>query len=201
GPEVEYANRPVTYTARVTNTGNVDARNVRLALFAADGVSVANVSEPRPSTNAVSAGSGQGSQPTAAVRTAAAEGSETEPRGVRQAAATNGNRANQDQQATNEVGSWDLGNLPKGETREVRYTVRPRGLKVIHQRAVAQYVCAPTENDRRAVEAVATTQTEIISLPALHISTTDEVDPVKVGEEAVYTIVVENQGTAPDEQI
>src|SRR5690606_19503376 len=98
----------------------------------ADGVRVANVTEPRPSTNGVSAGSGQGSQPTSAVRTAAAEGRETEPGGVRQASATNGTRTNQDQQANNEIGSWDLGNLPKGETREVRYTVRPRGLKVIH---------------------------------------------------------------------
>jgi uncharacterized repeat protein (TIGR01451 family) len=68
--------------------------------------------------------------------------------------------------------------------------------------AIAQFACG-TETGREQVDlrAIATQQTELIALPDLMLAVVDNQGTVPQGEEVTYTIVVKNQGEAPDQNV
>lgn len=200
GPDVEYSRRPVNFVARVTNVGDGMAPGVRLAVYGEEGVRLLRAGDPKPSKNHVKADDADGDRSTEGILLTSATTDGIAGAGAEKARGISA--ADKDrEQAALELKVWDLQDLAPGETREVRYSVRPGDTAHVHQRAHAQFICGPAEDERQVVESVATAQTEVVSLPALLVAVVDEVDPVKVGDEVVYRILVENQGTAPDEQI
>jgi uncharacterized repeat protein (TIGR01451 family) len=83
--------------------------------------------------------------------------------------------------------TWNIGNLGPGEQRTVRVTYRATEKGELRNTAAAQAVCA---------EASAFAVTQIRGIPAVLLEVVDIHDPVELGSEEVYEIVVVNQGSA-----
>ncbi|MBI4612546.1 MAG: DUF11 domain-containing protein [Planctomycetes bacterium] len=88
--------------------------------------------------------------------------------------------------------AWNLGDLPPGGSRQVTYRatgVQP-GTWVNPARAAAR---------EHAVETDFTTVVKAV--PAMQIQISDSADPVEVGGETTYTILVGNEGQAPTSEV
>ena len=94
--------------------------------------------------------------------------------------------------------AWNLGTLEPGKTSDVSFTVVARGKAELKQAAVATSACARGGD---AARATASSQTEILTFPALLLEMVDQADPIKVGTDEVYTIVVFNQGEGDDHNV
>ena len=81
---------------------------------------------------------------------------------------------------------WLIPNLPAGSAHEIE--TRMSATRTGELRSVARLVTAA------GLESSDSVTTEWKAVPGLTISLTDSVDPIQVGEETVYTIVVRNQG-------
>ncbi|WP_435008720.1 CARDB domain-containing protein [Tundrisphaera lichenicola] len=101
-------------------------------------------------------------------------------------------------QASGHTVAWNLGNLEPGQTSEASFTVVARGKATLNHTATATSACARGGD---AARSVTTVNTEILTYPALLLEMVDRVDPVKVGDEEVYTIVVLNQGEGEDRDV
>lgn len=83
----------------------------------------------------------------------------------------------------------NLGDIQPGKTVRTNVTVRSDQAKALTVTAAANSLCAAE------VEQIA--KTEFRTIPALRLETVDNRDPIPVGEEAVYTVNVKSQGSAP----
>ncbi len=193
GPGTEYYGRPLGYTVRVSNNGNAPATNAGLKMHLPESAAIVSVGEVRDSKQAV-AKSGDDDSAEAIPTLARQESSQSR---TDEAERRTADREDDEQVSTRD---WDLGTLKPGETKEVRVTLRGREAGDIKAKAIAHYVCARGD-DQAKVTTVATTTTEIISLPALMVAVVDEADPVEVDDMVTYTILVENQGTAADKNV
>ena len=197
GPETQYYDRPITYTIRVTNRGNAPAPDARLDLYAPEESQLVRAGDPRESDErAGGSGDRAGRQPTLvgfrggedADRPGRAQGDDQENRSRER---PEGDRAH----------SWGLGTLEPDQTRKVNVTLRGQEAGTLKHTAVAQYICARGQDEETTVRTTAFAETEIISLPALLVAVVDQEDPIRVGGEVVYRIVVQNQGTAADRDV
>jgi len=94
--------------------------------------------------------------------------------------------------------NWDLGDIKPNESRKLAFSVNtgPGQIKVS---ATAESACAGGNN--KAATASAAHAATAIALPGLLLTFVDTVDPVKVGAETDYVIVVVNQGHADDQNV
>ncbi|HEU5115084.1 MAG TPA: hypothetical protein VFT74_00255, partial [Isosphaeraceae bacterium] len=97
--------------------------------------------------------------------------------------------------------SWNLGDLEPGGERTVSFTVTTRGTQDLKHEAVATSACAAGGDRAEMGTDRETIATNIITLPALVLEMVDETDPVKVGDQEQYRIVVRNQGTGADKDV
>ena len=95
--------------------------------------------------------------------------------------------------------SWNFGNLEPGGERTVSFTVQGRGSETLEHTAIATSVC--DGEMAKDMTKSKTVTTEILTFPALLLEMVDEVDPVKVGDEEKYDIVVRNQGSGADQNV
>jgi uncharacterized repeat protein (TIGR01451 family) len=95
--------------------------------------------------------------------------------------------------------SWDLGDLGPGGQAVVSFTGSTRGWHEIRHAATVSSHCARGGDFASAV--TDTIATEVQTLPALLLELVDKEDPVQVGTNAVYTIVVLNQGESEDRNV
>ena len=95
--------------------------------------------------------------------------------------------------------AWDLGNLEPGKSVVVSMTTTANTADKQTHIATATSECA------KATDAMKTAQdtimTEVITLPALLLELVDKQDPMQVGSNEVYTIVVLNQGQGDDKNV
>jgi len=96
------------------------------------------------------------------------------------------NISDQGSQSGNQV-TWNLGTLEPGQSRTVSMTLRAESRGVLRNSAVARAFCA---------EDSAETQTEVEGIPAVLLEVVDLADPIEVGQNETYEIVVTNQGSA-----
>lgn len=82
---------------------------------------------------------------------------------------------------------WRLGTLDPGASRTVRMSMTPGQPGAFRNRAEARAYCA---------QAGAEAELEVRGIPAILLECVDDPDPIEVGREVTYTIVVTNQGTA-----
>ncbi len=196
GPEVEYFGRPITYTIRVSNVGEAPARGAELIVSSDEELRILNESEPRSTTHFVDSSSGIGRVPAPAEEIVAMSHEvELEESSEENSSSQNGTSQHR------ELATWTLETIEPNETRLIRYTVQADSDGEFVQRAQVRHVCLPNENGEKLIHSSAEASTEVISLPALLVTVVDEMDPVRVGDEVVYRIIVANQGTAADENV
>ena len=193
GPQTQYIGRVLDYTVRVTNNGKVPAPDAELALHWPDAVTLLQISDPQESNQAVQAKSGSQSD-----RQTRASGQSQQQRQQRRG--QQGQQRQRGQQQLPEQETLSLGTLDPGQTVEVRFATRSDQPEALTFRAVAEYVCGSGDH-RQTFTARAMTKTDLVAVPALAIAVTDSQDPVPVGDELIYTIIVKNEGQAPDDNI
>lgn len=95
--------------------------------------------------------------------------------------------------------TWDLGDLKPGQSEVVSLTTTARTKATQKHVATVSHACPRGGEFARA--ATASIATEVITLPALLLEMVDRQDPVRVGANEVYTIVVLNQGEGEDRNV
>jgi uncharacterized repeat protein (TIGR01451 family) len=83
--------------------------------------------------------------------------------------------------------TWNLGTIAAGSSKTVNLTVRPTQRGTIRNTAVAKAVCA---------EGTASASLEVRGIPAILLEVIDIHDPIEIGSNETYEIVVVNQGSA-----
>ena len=106
---------------------------------------------------------------------------DTLPTGAQLTAASNGGQA-----AGGKV-TWNLGTLKPGDTKTVTLSLRPTVQGQIRNTATATAYCA---------QAAGEATTMIKGIPAILLECIDLADPIEVGAQETYEIVVTNQGSA-----
>lgn len=84
--------------------------------------------------------------------------------------------------------TWNLGDLAPGASKQFTVSYLPTTLGKITNTATAKAVCAQDVSKSAS--------TEIRGIPALLLEVVDLSDPIEVGHNETYVIVVTNQGTA-----
>ena len=199
GPNEVYLGQPVTYTIRVTNNGNVDALDTRVAFEYPTNAQLARAGEPSDSDRAVqSSREDDGRQPNRAM---------------------NGNRQGRDRgQANNnrpsdrrtskmpqmDVASrtFELGDLAAGQTREMSVTLQPTEGDAVRPVAIAQALC-DLDQDESASRLVSTAyaRTGIVTLPAMLLECYDNEQDRTYDGKFTYTVRIYNQGDAADNNV
>jgi len=204
GPDLAYVDRPITYTIRMTNHGDVPAQQAELQLNYPNTLQVVQISEVRDSNQSVAQNDSAESSNQEAELTLAdtsSEQADERQQAQRTQEADDGPTRREAARPTMEARRWEIGSLEPGKTKEVRITVRSSEGGTIKQQAVVDFFCGEEKQDQQRIRSVASTQTEVVALPALLISVSDQQDPVAVGDELTYKVVVQNEGNAKDEQI
>ena len=88
---------------------------------------------------------------------------------------------------------WGLGALEPRASKTVTFTLAGTEAAALQATAKARAQCAADVTD--------TASTKILTIPALVLEAVDLADPVRVGENVVYRIIVRNQGSGPDTNI
>lgn len=207
GPQAQPVDEPFTYTITVTNKGEVVARNGELR-FQYDGnkARLVEATEPqrverekaKAEAKQDAEKEGAKKQPTDAPQDKQ-EARETQEKEEAQSQAKE--EAKQEKkERQEETKTWDLGNLEPGQTVRVRVTMIGTEQGSITPQAVANFDC-PAAKDQIETRTRARAQTEILAFPALLITVLDQPDPIEVGKEVTYEIVVRNQGSAADRNV
>ncbi len=85
--------------------------------------------------------------------------------------------------------TWDLGNVAAGQERKLTFTVKPTGSGSVKSSVAVSGTCVDAKTSECAAD--------VVGIPALLLSGGDDPDPVVLGDNTVYTLVLTNQGTAP----
>ena len=88
---------------------------------------------------------------------------------------------------------WDLETLPAGRAQTVRMNIRPSGIGAAKVRASASAQCVSTVNTECT--------TEVSGVPAILLEVIDMVDPIEVGQDVTFSVVVTNQGSSQDSNV
>lgn len=107
---------------------------------------------------------------------------DTLPAGLQATEASDGGRI-----TSNKV-VWNVANLAKGASKELKLTVKGTEMTMARNTVSAQALCA-------AVASVSA-DTQLVGIPAILLEVIDNPDPVAVGGQTTYTIAVTNQGSA-----
>lgn len=89
--------------------------------------------------------------------------------------------------------TWSLGDLQPGASKKVSVTATAGQIGTLRNTATATAACADAVS--------ATAQTAVSGIPAILLEVVDNPDPVAIGGQTTYTIVVTNQGSAPGTNI
>lgn len=83
---------------------------------------------------------------------------------------------------------WNVPSIAVNASREYSMTVEPTAIGSFNASASAKAYCAATASDSVSVQ--------VLGIPALLLEVTDLMDPIEVGSQTEYEIVITNQGTA-----
>ncbi|MFN0131137.1 MAG: hypothetical protein ACKVW3_01170 [Phycisphaerales bacterium] len=89
--------------------------------------------------------------------------------------------------------NWNLGTVAPGETKTIELVTKATTIRSFAFNATVKCVCAEAKT--------AGCTTSAAGIPAILVETTDDPDPIEVGTETTYTIIVTNQGTAADSNV
>lgn len=89
--------------------------------------------------------------------------------------------------------TWSMPSLPAGKSTTVTMNLHPASVGVAKVKAIASARCVPATSTE--------CQTEVTGIPAILLEVVDTVDPVAVGTEATFNVVVTNQGSTSDSNV
>lgn len=89
--------------------------------------------------------------------------------------------------------TWNFGTLRPGDSRTARITLNPGPGPLVKNSATVKAFCADA--------VTATVETQVVGVPAVLLEVIDLDDPIALGGNQTYEIVVTNQGTAPDTNV
>ena len=189
GPGRLYGDELAKFTAKVTNTGNVPAEDVRVRVMYPSAANLADIGDARMTNQGPQNNQSGGQNPTMAVENAGEGQSEAEDSSMDMA---------------EEVVMIDR--LDAGQTAVFEYAVRPGDLSKLPSKIVATYVCTVDAAEGQAkatarAQAAAMQTVSIVRLPALQLIVLDDEDPVIKGDQVVYSIRVWNEGDAADNNV
>jgi uncharacterized repeat protein (TIGR01451 family) len=104
------------------------------------------------------------------------------PTGTKFVSATEGGKL------SGNVVRWDLRTIPAKGARKLAMTVDAQTIGEFEAAATAKAECATSARD--------TAMVSVVGIPALLLEVTDLLDPIEVGSQTEYEIVVINQGSA-----
>lgn len=199
GPSRLYGNGLATFTATITNTGNVAAESVDVTVKWPSAANLVDLDDYRLKKNSSkdkssSQNKNQG-QPTLAKK------QDSQPQ-----------KKDKDQKQSDsetmqmQSESFVIDRLEAGQTAEFTYAVRTDNLDELPTEVQASYVCSIDSVEDQAKAEAKTTATAmatvtVVRLPALQIAVIDDEDPVKNGSKVQYLITVWNEGEAPDQDV
>lgn len=193
GPEAAYMDRPIDYTVRITNHGDQAVDQGRLELIFPTAAQLSRQREFSSSDEKVEQNeSDSANEPQ--------EAAQQESDRENQSRQADQNRQRNSQQNKNRR-TFEFSGLQPGETIKTKFSLQGLEEEQITVSAKASHECRTAEGTETLTSSVANVETEVITLSALLVSVVDEQDPIQVGDEVVYKIVVRNQGTAPDQNV
>ena len=89
--------------------------------------------------------------------------------------------------STGVANQWSLGTIEPKQSRTVKANIKSASPGTVR--------AAFTVNAQCAKQASASAETELRGIPALLLEVVDQVDPVRIGQDTVYTVTVVNQGS------
>ena len=192
-----YGDQLAQFNAKVTNTGNTEASDVRVTVMWPRDANLADMSEvsKQKSDKKSSDSSSPKGEPTVATENKGNNGDES----------SSGN-SNQNNEMQMSERTFAIENLAAGQTATFDYAIRPGNLGKIPTKVKARYVCtvdAAQDQSKAKSESIsmAMVTAKVVRLPALQVVILDDEDPVANGGEVVYTARVWNEGDAKDENV
>ncbi|PAY16224.1 hypothetical protein CKO51_27925 [Rhodopirellula sp. SM50] len=197
GPSRIYGDGLATFTATITNTGNVAAESVDVTVNWPTGANLVDLSDYQmkksSSDDKSSAKKQKQGQPTLATK--------LDPQSKKK-----GQKKSESEKMEMHSESFVIDRLDAGQTAEFTYAVRTDNLEDLPTEVQASYVCSIDSVEDQAKAEAKTTATAmatvtVVRLPALQIAVIDDEDPVKNGSKVQYLITVWNEGEAPDQDV
>lgn len=191
GPSRIYADDLATFTATITNTGNVAAESVNVTVDWPSEANLADLSDYKIRKSKASTQSRNG-EPAPAEENAKSDDAKSK----------NGPSGDAKMQSE----SFVIDRLDPGHTAEFTYAIRTGNLDKIRTKVRARHVCTVDAAEDRAESTAKTTVTsmataEVVRLAALQLAVFDAEDPVRKDSKVEYTIEVWNEGDAPDQNV
>ncbi|MDV6030398.1 MAG: DUF11 domain-containing protein [Phycisphaera sp. RhM] len=197
GPSRIYGDGLATFTATITNTGNVAAESVDVTVNWPAAANLADLGDYRlkKTSSDNKASSRYQGQPTLAKK----QNSKSQKKG-------NDQNKSDSEKLQMQSESFVIDRLDAGQTAEFTYAVRTDNLEELPTEVQACYICSVDSVEDRAkaeakTTATAMATTTVVRLPALQIAVIDDEDPVKDGSKVQYLITVWNEGEAPDQDV
>lgn len=200
GPRRLYGDQIARFTAKITNTGNADAENVRVRVLWAGDSNLVDLGEPEMARNQGSAAKKQGEKKQKGEPTPVKKDSKP---------ADQQNADNKDSEKSS-VGmdeeTLTIDRLAAGQTATIEYAVRAGDVERLPTKVIATYVCSVDAAEDQAqarteATSMAMAEVKIVRLPAMQLLVVDDEDPVSNGAEVRYMIRVWNEGDAPDNNV
>ena len=190
GPNEVYLGEPVTYTIRVSNLGDVTARNTLVAFEYPTNAAIADVSDAAPSDNTVSQDN--------------ASGNKKQPKMAKGRTFKSAEERSSAKMVVVDIADegWDLGDLPAGETREMTVTLKPLDGQAIRPVVIAEADCAIDDGQAAArLTSTGYAVTQIVALPAMLLEAYDNEQKDSFDGNVTYTVRVLNQGDVADQNV
>lgn len=198
GPESAPAGKPVEYTVSITNNGNQAVEEGMLEVTFPTSADLNASGDFQQTDNTASNRNSSGGQPKPA-------NNQSRQRNSDSASGQRSSDGKQDSSSQRDEGKdqrkMEFTGLNPGDTLETKMTLEGVEAKQIQVVAKASHTCRTSDGEQTLSTSEANTQTKIVKLPALRVSVVDEQDPIQVGEEVAYKIVVFNQGNSADSNL
>ncbi|WP_404309536.1 COG1361 family protein [Neorhodopirellula lusitana] len=196
GPARIYGDDMATFTATITNTGNVAAESVNVSVNWPSNANLVDMSDYELMANQ-SSGESQSKS----------SGSQGEPvMAKKRDSSTQKSEDSKNSQIKMQSDSFKIARLEAGQSAQFTYAIRTDNLETLPTKVEARYVCAvdaaedqPKSTAETTAMAMATAK--VVRLPALQLAVIDDEDPVSNGSKVQYTINVWNEGDAPDQNV
>ena len=96
-----------------------------------------------------------------------------------------------DRKGVSSIMSWNLEDIAPGKEEKIEVTLR--GVKCGRYESIVKLI----SNTNKWETKQKTAQSNILGVPAIHISTTDTQDPCEVGKQTTFVITIRNEDTFP----
>lgn len=199
GPNRIYGDDLATFTAMITNNGNVGADGVNVTVSWPGKANLADMSEYSISKKSSDSNSSDNSE--------SGKKESGQPTMAKDSGSSQSSQKNDDQDSMSmQSESFVIDRLEVGETAEFTYAIRTDNLKELPTKVKARHVCTVDVAEDEAKSTAKTTTmamatVKVVRLPALQLAVVDDEDPVKNGSKVQYTIQVWNEGDAVDNNV